>query len=99
MYNVEYLPLANTDIIEAEIYLYELNPAAVDKLTEAIDEKIGNIIVHPLMYPVYKHDERFRFVVLPYEYLLFYHVNEDSKILTIHRILRGMRDIPNVLQF
>jgi len=98
MYSVEYLPLADTDIIEAEVYLYELSPVAVNRFTEAIDEKIGNIVVHPLMYPIYKYDERFRFIVLPYEYLLFYHVNEDSKILTIHRILRGMRDIPRVLQ-
>ena len=97
MYKVEYLPLADTDIIEAEIFLCELSPAAVDKFTKAIDEKIGNIVVHPHMYQVYKYDERFRFIVLPYEYLLFYHINEDSKILTIHRILRGMRDIQSIL--
>ena len=97
MYNVEYLPLADADIIEAEIYLYKLSPAAVDKLTEAIDEKIRNILDYPLMYPTYPYDERFRFVVLPYEYILFYRVNEDSKILTIHRLLHGMRDITNVL--
>jgi len=98
MYRVEYLPLADTDIIEAEIYLHDLSPAAVERFTDAIDEKIENIIVHPLMYPVYKHDDRFRFVILPYEYLLFYHVDEDIKTLTVHRILRGMRDITNILQ-
>ena len=65
MYSIEYLPLADTDIIEAENYLYELSPAAVDKLTETIDEKVGNIIVHPLMYPIYKYDERFRFINNP----------------------------------
>ena len=34
---------------------------------------------------------------LPYKYLLFYHVLEEAKIIKIHRLLHGMRDIKSII--
>jgi len=97
MYKAEYLPLAAADILEAEEYLYELSPPAADKFTEAIEEKVNNLLEQPLMYKVYEDNNYFRCMPLPYKYLCFYHIDEDAKIIKIHRILHGMRDIPNFL--
>ena len=97
MYELKYLPSADFDIIEAEEYLYEHSPPAVDKLTEAIKKQTANLVDYPLMYPVYDKKPYFRVMPLPYEYLCFYHVDENNHVVEIHRILRGMRDVVNTL--
>jgi hypothetical protein len=91
------MPQARLDLLEAEVYLYEHSQSASDKLIEAVDEQTVTLIEYPFMYPVYEHDDRFRLMPLPYQYLCFYHVDEAAHILTIHRVFRGMRDIPNLL--
>ena len=97
MCRVKYLPSFEVDLIEAEDYLFELSPPAVDKLTDAISEQILNAAEHPYMYPAYPGFDNLRYMTLPYQYLLFYSVDEDRNIVEVYRILRGMRDIPNLL--
>ena len=97
MYSLEYLPSADLDILEADTYLCEHSLPAADKFMEAIEEQESLLIANPFMYPVYEARTYFRLMPLPYRYLCFYHVDESAKIITIHRILRGMRDILNIL--
>jgi plasmid stabilization system protein ParE len=97
VYRLEYLPSAEVDIIEAETYLDEFSTAAVDKFTAAISNQMATLTEYPHLYSTYADDERFHCMPLPYEYLCFYRVDETTKILTIHRIIRGMRDIPSML--
>jgi plasmid stabilization system protein ParE len=98
VYRLEYLALADLDMAEAEDYLFEHSPSAYHKFREAIKKQEPLLANNPLMYQVYDGNSYFRHMALPYEYLCFYHVDEEAKLITIHRILRGMRDIPNVLQ-
>jgi plasmid stabilization system protein ParE len=97
VYKLEYLPSADLDIMEAEAYLHEYSPPAADKFMEAIEKQGGLLLDNPLMHKVYEDRPYFRCMLLPYEYLCFYHVDEDAKTITVHRILRGMRDMPNIL--
>ena len=97
MYKLEYLPSANIDIMEAEAYLYEFSQTAADKFSEAIDRQMALLISRPFMYPVYKDRKYFRCILLPYKYLCFYHADETAQAVTIHRVIRGMRDIQNIL--
>ncbi|MCL2045645.1 MAG: type II toxin-antitoxin system RelE/ParE family toxin [Oscillospiraceae bacterium] len=97
MYKLRYLPSANLDMIEAESYLFEYSPPAADKLSLAFEENTDALIGHPFMYPVYRGNPYFRFITLPYEYLCFYHVDEEAKIINVHRVLHGMRDIQSIL--
>ena len=97
MYKLKYLSSFDDDLIEVEIYLMEYSPAACDKLTESIIEKVADLIHHPYLYPISPYDNRLRFIVLPYKYILFYHVNEADRVIEIMRILRGMMDISSIL--
>ena len=81
----------------AEDYLFEHSMPAYDKFREAIEKQESLLTRYPLMYPVYLARPEFRCMPLPYEYLCFYRVDEDAKLITVHRVIRGMRDIENIL--
>ena len=96
-YRLEYLALADLDIAEAEDYLFEHSPSAYYKFREAIEKQEALLVDNPLMYPVYEDRPYFRHMSLPYKYLCFYHVDEEACLITVHRILHGMRDITSIL--
>jgi plasmid stabilization system protein ParE len=94
---LEYLELADLDMAEAEDYLFEHNPAAYDKFREAIMKQEALLLKNPLMYQVYEDRPYFRSMNLPYKYLCFYHVDEEAKLITVHRVLHGMQDIVSII--
>ena len=96
-YSLEYLALADIDIAEAEDYLFQHSPQAYDKFREAIKKQEELLVDNPLMYQVYEDRPYFRRMGLPYKYICFYHVDEDTQLITVHRVLRGMRDIAGIL--
>ena len=98
MYKLEYLPSAQTDILEIDTYLYEHSPTASDKFFNSIESLEENLVRHPFMYPTYEDDPYFHHMTLPYRYRLFYRVDEDAKIIKIYRILHGMRDVKNIME-
>jgi len=97
MYSLKYLPSFDIDLSEAEDYLFSFSISAADRLTGAIDEQMTVLVDHPFMYPVYGRNKKYRFMPLPYHYLCFYCVDDESKKIHIHRLLRGMRDIQSIL--
>ena len=97
MYDLEFLEAARLDVLEAEMYLNEYSPPAAEKFMSAIEKQEAHLTETPFMYPVYDARPFFRIMPLPYEYLCFYNVNNDTKTVTVHRILRGMRDITKIL--
>ena len=97
VYKLKYLPSAVRDILDAEAYLYELSPTAADKFTNKTEQLTKNLCEHPLMYQAYIDDNYFRSMPLPYDYRLFYHVEEETKTINVHRIIHGMRDINKIL--
>jgi plasmid stabilization system protein ParE len=82
---------------EAEVYWNECHPPAADKLAKALEQKTDALVDNPLMYKVYEERPYFHCMPLPYGYLCFYHVDEDAQMISVHRILRGTRNIPNIL--
>ena len=96
MYRTEYLPSALADILEIENNLFELNANASDKFTEAITEHAETLTEHPLLYQIYEDNNYFRSMPLPYGYRLFYHVDENAKVIKVHKVLHGMRDLGNM---
>jgi plasmid stabilization system protein ParE len=96
-YDIEYLPFASVDILDAEARLYELSPSAADRFAEEILRLTENLRDHPFMYQIFIDDGYFRSMPLPYDYRLFYHVDEENKMVKIHRIIYGRRDLNVVL--
>jgi len=98
VHKLEYLPSAADDILEIENYLYERSPLAADKFTEAIEHQMKNLAGNPFMCRIYEEDDYFRSMILPYKYRLFYHVDEETETIKVHRILHGMRDLKSVME-
>lgn len=82
---------------EAEAYWAERHPSVADKLSEALEQKTDALIDNPFMHQVYEDQPYFCRMSLPYGYLCFYHVDEEAKVISVHRILRGMRDLASIL--
>ena len=97
MYRLEYLPSFEVDLIEAEDYLYEFSPAATYKLTEALDGQMATVVEHPLIYPAYRYNKKYRLMTLPYQYLCFYRVDEAAKVIKVYRLLREMQNVSEML--
>ena len=98
MYRLEYLPSAQADILQIDAYLYEHSPAAADKFAESIERLTDTLLQHPFMFPVYEDNPYFRHMVLPYKYRLFYHLDEETGVIKIYRILHGMRDVSGIME-
>ena len=97
MYKPEYLPSAADDILEVEDYLFEIDPDVAEKFAEAIKKQVIVLAEYPLMYQIYEDNPYFRIMPLPYSYRLFYHVDDSNKVIKIHRVLHGMRDLGRIL--
>ena len=102
MYKVQFLPVAQRDLLEITEYISsELGaPVAAVSLAEKIvtaSERLGEF---PYSCPVYapirplKHEYRRLRVE---NYLLFYCVSENEKTVTVMRIIYARRDLERLL--
>jgi len=98
VYRLEYLPSAEADILEIDVYLYEHSPKAADKFAESIEKLADTLLCYPFMFPVYEEDLYFRQMPLPYKYRLFCHVDDEAKAIKIYRVLHGMRDVEGIME-
>lgn len=103
LYNLEYLPVAHQDMVEIVRYISrELNnPAAADRLAVALIEAGDGIPAFPYANPVYipirllKHEYR---KLLVQNYLMFYWVDEEKKLVTVARVIYAKRDYELLLE-
>ena len=95
MYNVQYLPLAEEDVLEAVRYIAERleNPAAASALLDELDEAADGLSRFPYMGSPYHTDRPMRdeLRMLPVKnYVLYYTVTEEA--VEIRRFIHGKRD-------
>ena len=94
---------AKNDIIEAAEYIdYVLkNPQAADNLMEAIEKEIDSLTVFPERYAVLDDSVlssfNVRFVRVK-DYLAFYVIMEDERLVVILRFLHMRRDWTEILK-
>ena len=102
MYKVEILPLARKDMLETVAYVNQtlLNPAAALRLAEKMMGCIERLCESPHRYPIFypikplKHDYR----RMPVDnYLVFYWVEEQEKVVTIARVVYAKREYEKLL--
>ena len=103
MYELEYLPIARQDMVEIVRYISrELqNPSAAERLAPELIEAGEGLSRFPYANPVYlpvrplKHEYR----KLPVRnYLMFYRVDEEKKLVTVMRVIYAKRNYGGMLE-
>ena len=97
MYKIKYLPLAVQDLDEIARYLSGFYPKTASRVLKELREKITKLGDPPKMCEVYRLDPAYRRLVVD-QYLVFYRVNDENKIVEIHRVLRGAWNLPQYLE-
>ena len=102
MYKLEYLPVARKDMIEIVRYISrELqNPDAADRLAVELVNAAESVLTFPYAAPAYqpirslKHEYR---KILVQNYLMFYWVDEEERLVTVARVVYAKRDYGRLL--
>ena len=103
MYKLEYLPVARKDMLEIVRYISgELqNPDAADRLAVELVDAAESVLTFPYATPAYqpirplKHEYR---KILFQNYLMFYWVDEEKKLVTVARVVYAKRDYGRLLE-
>jgi len=103
MYRIEFLPIAKKDIDDIIYYISHnlKNITASKKLRDLFWNALTNILEFPYGSSVYhsiavlKHEYRSYRVK---NFLMFYMINEEEKVITIVRVLYQKMDINNILE-
>ena len=95
-YKIKVLPLANLELDEIDQYLTENYPSKAKRFFKVFKEQRKRMKKHPYMFQSYEDFPPYR-AALVLDYIAFYVVNEDAKIVEIHRILWGGVDLANQL--
>ena len=103
MYKLEFMPVARQDMVEIVQYISrELgNPTAADRLAEELISAAGGIQTFPYANPQYlpiRHLECEYRKLLVKNYLMFYWVDENKKLVTIARVLYAQSDYGRMLE-
>lgn len=103
MYDLEYLPVARSDMAEIARYISaELqNPDAAERLADEMIEAVENARPFPYAAPLYfpirplKHDYR---KLLVQNYLIFYWVDDFARKITVARAVYAKSDYASKLE-
>ena len=103
MYSLAITDIAEEDILETVSYITNVlkAPAAANNLLDEIERHEEILENTPNIYPFvpdeYLAQRGLKFTRIK-NYLLFYTINEDEKIVTVIRFLYARRDWKNILK-
>lgn len=101
-YQIVLLPVARQDLMEQATYISQTlcNPSAAERLANQIERSLERISLFPYSNPVYHplkplaHEYRNAVVE---NYLVFYWVDEERKLVTVARVIYSRRDLQKLL--
>jgi plasmid stabilization system protein ParE len=102
MYSLSITDIAEEDILNTVTYIADVlkAPTAANNLLDEIEKHEKILENTPNIYPVvpdeYLAQNGLRFALIK-NYLMFYTINEDEKVVTVIRFLYGRRDWKNIL--
>ena len=91
-YKIKYLIIARDDLKGVRSYLSRFYPSTASNFMKDLREQVNLLKDTPLMCEEYHDDPYYRRMVAG-DYLVFYHVDDGNRIVEIHRVLHGSRDI------
>jgi len=95
-FNAVYLDPAMKDVVEIRGYLSQFYPSTPMKFLAALKKGVESVCENPHICPVYEDNPAYRKIVV-LDYLVFYKVQETERIIEIHRVLYGMRNVKGYL--
>ena len=93
---VRFMELAAHDYDDISDYLSGYYPGTAGKFLDALEKGTATLEDNPRAFEVYEHNSAYRRMVVM-DYLVFYKIKEKRKIVEIHRILHGARNIRQFL--
>ncbi len=96
-YKIKYLPLAVQDLNDVARYLSGFYPKTASRVLKEMRDKITKLGDNPKMCEIYPTDPVYHKMVVD-PYLVFYQVNEEARIVEIHRVLCGSWNLPQYLE-
>ena len=91
-YKIEYIASFYMDVQLVMEFLSEY-PGKARRIFARTDKILRDLGEMPEMYPIYQEMPSFRFIVIE-DYLVFYKVKKEEKLIEVHRLLYGRIDIP-----
>jgi len=91
-YDIIYLKPAMGDVEEIRAYLSQFYPNTPVKFLTALKHGIEHLCDNPYLCAEYSDNPAYRKMSI-LDYLVFYKVFEEEKIVEIHRVLYGRRDL------
>ena len=110
MYKLEYLPAARKDMLEIVRYISRKlhNPAAAERLAAELVHTAESLLSFPYAAPAYRpirpleHEYRkipVRNLKIPVRnFLIFYWIDEEKKLVTVARVVYAKRDYGQLLK-
>ena len=95
-YKLMYLPVAIGNIEAIKEHVSQENKAAAIKLVGEMKRLISTLVEMPNKYPVYQDNPAYRFIPVG-SYIIFYKVDDDKRMVKIHRILHAKMDLRKLL--
>ena len=102
MYELVYLPVAKSDIENIIFYISEKlsSPKTALNLLDAFEQVANALKLFPYAHEVYKFSKplinEYRYVTVK-NYIIFYTVFEDKKVVEVHRVLYGKMDFSKII--
>ena len=102
MYSLIITDIAEEDILNTVTYIADVlkAPTAANNLLDEIEKHEETLENTPNIYPLvpdeYLAQNGLRFTMIK-NYLMFYTINENEKMVTVIRFLYGRRDWKNIL--
>ena len=96
-YKVILLDLAEKDIDEICRYLSQFYPGTPGRFLDALEKDFNSVSLNPKMFPKYEYNREYRKLVSG-DFIGFYKIDEDNKIVRIYRVLHGKRSISTIME-
>ncbi len=103
MYELEYLPAAQRDMVEAVRYISEelRNTVAANQLAAELIKAGDSILDFPYANPVYTPARPLKYEyrkILIRNYLMFYRVDEGKRLVSVARVVYARRNYESLLE-
>lgn len=91
-YKLSYLDTALEDIADINLYLEQFYPSTAKKIFNKMEEQTVSLQERPFLWPEYERRPEYRKMIVE-DYLVFYHVDDETKTVEIRRMLHGSRNL------